>query len=325
MIAAMMSTKLLKMRCDRNGGWDVRTQGKAPHKPMMMLAVLDLMETGQLHGNLIPYDDALLDAFDLYWSRVFGTKGTNPLQPFWHLKSEGHWMLVPQHGCAQTLAGQSGLPSLAVFRRLARGACLSDDLWREWQDPVARATMRAQLLAAYFDAPTAILLAGQAEVAQQAHAARQALTLRSRKVFTEIWEGDGGLDAKFTGESRQMAFRQVVVAAYTHACAACGTHIRTQAGHSCLQAAHIIPFSVARNDDPRNGLGLCPLHHWAFDQGMMGVAEDCTWIIHPYARQLPASGDFLALAKRPLRLPDQEGLQPAAKALAWHRREVMKG
>jgi len=35
----------------------------------------------------------------------------------------------------------------------------------------------------------------------------------------------------------------------------------------------LIPWSRSKNDDIRNGMALCKLCHWAFDEGMMGVRQ----------------------------------------------------
>ena len=115
---------------------------------------------------------------------------------------------------------------------------------------------------------------------------------------------------------------RVVVGAYAHHCAFCGARIQTPSGRSAVQAAHIVPFHRCRNNDPRNGLALCPLHHWAFDQGMLSVSDTHRIAVHPYARELPADSGFLALHRQEMRLPEDQHLAPAAQALAWHRREI---
>ena len=95
MIDDDIRSKLRRLRRDRNGDWSNETGGKAPHKPLMLLAVMDLIEAGTITKNVIPYDDRLLVAFDLYWRRCCGDRPTNPLQPFWYLKGDGVWSLVP--------------------------------------------------------------------------------------------------------------------------------------------------------------------------------------------------------------------------------------
>lgn len=43
-------------------------------------------------------------------------------------------------------------------------------------------------------------------------------------------------------------------------------------GHTAVAAAHIVPWSVSHNDDPRNDMALCRLCHWIFDEGLLGVS-----------------------------------------------------
>jgi HNH endonuclease len=35
---------------------------------------------------------------------------------------------------------------------------------------------------------------------------------------------------------------------------------------SVVEAAHLVPFNVTRDDNPNNGLALCPNHHRAMDR-----------------------------------------------------------
>ena len=104
--------------------------------------------------------------------------------------------------------------------------------------------------------------------------------------------------------------------AYTHRCAFCGIRMRTIDGHTVVDAAHIIPWSVSHNDDPRNGLALCKLCHWSFDEGLLGVSQRYQVIT---SKALTAhnniAGHLLTLHERPLVAPD---------ALRWHREQCLR-
>lgn len=64
--------------------------GNAPHKPALLLAVLDLVESGHLTGNLIPLDAALQAAYKARWSELVDSKRASNIQyPFFFLASEG--------------------------------------------------------------------------------------------------------------------------------------------------------------------------------------------------------------------------------------------
>ena len=85
-------------------------------------------------------------------------------------------------------------------------------------------------------------------------------------------------------------------------------------------AAHSVPWSESRNDDPRNGMALGGLHHWTFDQGLVGVTEDYRVQVPPVVPMDEAgTGPLLALAEQALHLPAERMLRPAKRALRWHR------
>ncbi len=68
---------------------------------------------------------------------------------------------------------------------------------------------------------------------------------------------------------RDISFRKRVLTAYSFRCAVCGIQLRL------VDAAHIVPVHHEKStDETRNGLGLCALHHRAFDQALIGVGED---------------------------------------------------
>ena len=122
------------------------------------------------------------------------------------------------------------------------------------------------------------------ELVQMAHQPR----------MKEILEGE-----KYKQAARDQGFRRAVVKSYDHRCALCGVRIVTSEGHTVVDAAHIVPWSVNQNDDIRNGMALCKLCHWAFDEGMMGVSESYCVIM---SRQIGADpnvpGFLLTLSGR---------------------------
>lgn len=86
---------------------------------------------------------------------------------------------------------------------------------------------------------------------------------KHQKVFT-----DPVMKAK-----RDPAFRRMVLSTYDETCAVCEMKVVTNSGVSVMNAAHILPFNRFGNDDCRNGLTLCKLHHWMFDHGLLSVDD----------------------------------------------------
>lgn len=67
-------------------------------------------------------------------------------------------------------------------------------------------------------------------------------------------------------------FRRRVREAYRTVCLVCGSYYPpTQFNASGVDAAHILPWSEYDLDEIYNGLCLCKLHHWAFDEAIIRI------------------------------------------------------
>src|SRR5436190_16174791 len=92
--------RFAKLRSDSSRNrWPAITYYRAPHKPLLLLAVMDLIAEGTVSANLIEVTPDLGELFTLYWPRVkLPYKHGNLALPFFHLKSDGFWHLMPQPG-----------------------------------------------------------------------------------------------------------------------------------------------------------------------------------------------------------------------------------
>ena len=99
----------------------------------------------------------------------------------------------------------------------------------------------------------------------------------------------------------------------------------TPEGHTVVDTAHIIPWRISHDDDPRNGLALCRLCHWTFDEGMLTVSTD--YMVKASARLRAGSNvpaHLAALDGRGMMRPGDRDFWPAAGSLAWHTKEVFR-
>lgn len=67
----------------------------------------------------------------------------------------------------------------------------------------------------------------------------------------------------------QSGFRSAVLRAYRNSCAVCSLK-----QESLVEAAHIVPDSEGGPSTVTNGLGLCKLHHAAYDHFIIGIRPD---------------------------------------------------
>ena len=310
-----------RLRSDVKPYWPATTFHRAPHKPMLLLAVMDLIANQHITCNLIALDAELIDAFDRYWHAAIGdARESNILMPFFHLSSEDFWHLIALPGKEAALALGGKLRTARQFADLVRGARLDDELFALLQAPAQRDELRRILIERYFapELRPAIVRAG-AITGESFEYSRELLD-RAKGRFTLE---EAPTTESYQTEARSVGFRRVVIDAYAHTCAFCRIRVLTPAGRTAVAAAHIVPWSHSRNDDPRNGLALCGLHHWSFDHGLVGVDTEYRLLVSPVAAaEGNAAGALLELNGQPIVLPRETNLLPARSALRWHLNNI---
>lgn len=116
----------------------------APHKAILLLAIIDLIERGSIRDSFIPLSDELIRTFSNIWKAKVPI--TSPFSckfsyPFFHLQSSPFWKLSK----ASTYIGQKEYSSIAALKRDFIGAKIDNDLFLYLTIPEFRDEIR-QLL-----------------------------------------------------------------------------------------------------------------------------------------------------------------------------------
>ncbi len=311
-----------RLRTDRSRAhYPASTRHGAPHKPLLLLCVMDLVAEGAVTENFFEPGADLVELFALYWSRAMppDRRGIVAL-PFFHLRSEGFWHLVPVPGKEAQLAAARRVDSLPRLRSLVLGARLDEPLFALLQDVSAREALRQVLLETYFEPELHPALLEQCVVNQEAYRYSEVLLKAGREAGPVR-----ALAGEVEPRARDQGFRRAVVRAYEHRCGFCGIRVITPEGHTAVEAAHIVPWRVSGDDRVVNGLGLCRLCHWSFDEGLLGLDADCRIRTSPQlSRNSNLPAHLGALGGRTLLGPADEAFWPATEAVAWHRREIFR-
>ena len=127
-----------------------------------------------------------------------------------------------------------------------------------------------------------------------------------------------------TTRFRARTFRGRVLTAYGHRCAFCSVQL------SLLDAAHIVPVAApGSTDEIVNGVALCKLHHFAYDENL--VSFDASYAIEVSAARLgelsgrhgglpgfrSALGGSLALPAQERHYPKPEYIRSSRKVRGW--------
>ena len=293
------------------------SKGYAPHKPFLLLAVIELMERGSITENRISLSDDLVETFRKY-SELIPYWPYRIENPFFHLKNDGFWNLYPSALKALTRA-----PSLRKLRDEDVYVTLDTPLFILLGSPEYREIIRQTLIGTYF--PDLRQKVENLIIEADAQEYSEFLIGRVESPFYLFLPRS---DIEFTQAvkppTRSAGFRRAIMKIYAYTCAVCELNIRAASGESVTDAAHIIPFSVSYNDDIRNGISLCKLHHWAFDTGLISVDETYQVVVSSsMSEQVPPewASEF---CDRQIRLPEDEECFPAQDALTWHRQQILR-
>ena len=285
----------------------------APHKPFLLLAVIELIKRNEIDSNRIPFSDSLITLFKKYISL---TPGWNPTiyNPFFRLQNNGFWHLYP-------IALRDAPPSSnAQLQRAGAYAVLDDALFDFLRIPESQEIIRQTLIDRYF--PDLRQDIEYLTIEQEAVEYSEQLIQDTQHPFS-IHRDVASIEVETP--IRSAGFRRAIMQVYAYTCAVCELNIRASSGESVTDAAHIIPFSVSHNDDIRNGISLCKSHHWAFDTGLISVNEAYEVIVSPaMTEQGPTASMLTQLRNRRIWLPRGEEHRPAQDALTWHREKVMR-
>lgn len=91
--------------------------GGAPHKPILLLAILELVRKGEIRNNRITITPELVLEFKSIWSRLVVTPhNPNFALPFYHMKSEPFWKLITYSGVTIPVTSSNSIRSLNALK-----------------------------------------------------------------------------------------------------------------------------------------------------------------------------------------------------------------
>ena len=274
-----------------------RSRGVAPHKPLLLLVVADLVEAGELTEPLLPLTGEVTFRFMAYWTIVAYRRPQRPdiRLPFFHLSSDGCWTPLDanRHPTSD--------------RRKPKFAQLDPGLFECLNNMTFRKRLRRTLVATYFHDPHE----------SSALYDLLGLSMPSDHAIKE----DAAQYRSSRQRGREARFRLSVVPAYEYTCALTRYRCVTVDAGSIVDACHIHPFSDSRNNHPRNGIALSKNAHWLFDQGLWSLTDNYEVMV---ARdRFDEAGQEACLLQRMagtrILLPRDERLWPDPAYVAWHR------
>ncbi|RZJ56296.1 MAG: restriction endonuclease [Flavobacterium sp.] len=296
--------------------------GLAPHKPVLLISLIELIEKGLVTENKIFVNADLVGTFKENWQLLVPTLHQPDFtQPFYYLQNEkiadtAYWFLQPNTGCQI----DAHIKSVNTLQAVCAYGYFATELYLLLAAAQQRSVLLQILLQTYFPAQKAVFLQaknrGEGYLHEQVNYILNEPEVKYKHITTHTEED------VFV---RNGLFKKLVPKIYHNQCSFTGMAISSTFNYNFIDACHIVPFSLTHDDKVTNGIALCPNLHRAFDRGLVSIDTDYRILVskhltedekHPYGlRQL--------VGKKML-LPQQKIHYPEMEALNWHREEIFK-
>jgi len=321
-----MSSLILQLTSLNRG---ITKYGKAPHKPILLLAVLAGFEKGYLWGKEVPISEVLLTSFHDYWKLLVDTgNDANFSLPFFHLGSEksGIWQLKPWGNKEIPVTKSNSIKSFRALRETVECAILSDELAQALQNPVSRNEIKLTLLEKYFPGKyfnlyKAPVLYSEVIQKEMLFDPEENYARKVIKIFKALNQSEREEELIL----RSHIFRKNVLKIYDGRCAISGMKLEFGKNITMVDACHIIRFADAQGDTISNGIALSPTLHRAFDRGLVSVSDDYRVLVHPCLTDHFPDVGIRQFDRQQLHLPPNSQFYPSPEKFAQHRQRFAFG
>lgn len=320
----LLSTKLPLVEIDfEKDLLNLKRAKDAPHKPILLLALIRLIQSGGIPDHRILITPELVMEFKAIWSRLVDDPRFKPnfALPFYHLKSSCFWKLVPKAGAAFAVTSSHSIKSMNALNEALEYADLDPALFRLLQSPETGKQVTDLLLRKYFPGARGVELGegGSRELVQVSKEILESTPGEYRKRLESLV---GRLPKEGVEEElfvRGCLFKREIPRIYGFRCAISGMQVETKTQIQLIDACHIIPFSLSKNDTISNGISLCPNLHRALDRGLITITKEYRVQVSKELVEQDSPFRIGQFQGQRIHLPENPAYHPAQDSLTWHR------
>lgn len=300
-----------------------RKNGGSPHKPILLLSLIENFEQGIIQGNKIYMTPEFVASFKSNWQAYVSTNHDMRVTlPFYHLKSENFWELIPNKGFEEMIKQKSLMRSFKNLRTVVSYAYIDDELVYLLKDKVNRHVLKLAIIEIFFPnalkdtRPKRNILDQLFNSIVNEKAENYQSTLKSikKKLSSERFEEEMYM--------RNAVFKKALKLIYNNTCCISGLRIDTNESISMIDGCHIVPFSISHDDTIGNGLVLCPNLHRAFDRGLISIDNDYKVVVGNNFKENDSKYSIKQFNGTKLLLPEKEEFFPKQINLEWHRSNI---
>jgi putative restriction endonuclease len=302
-----------------------RSHGTAPHKPILLLSVLQLYHANLISDQRVYITPELVALFKSNWNSFVRTNHDCRISyPFYYLKSDKFWQLIPKPGFENIDEIGIIIKSFSNLNAVVDFANLDSDLHLLMIDKRCNEILQQFLLDEYFPG-------SNSNITSLNKSQRSLFTSIESKILredpTEYRKEIEVLMQQNNEEEiylRGSLFKREIPKIYNNTCCISGMRVDSIFSFSMIDACHIIPFSDSYNDTITNGIALCPNLHRAFDRGLIAIDDNFKVLVSQSFREDETNYSIKAFIGRQLYLPKEEPFYPSLSNIKWHRSHIFK-
>lgn len=307
-----------------NRGYN-KNLGRAPHKPILLLAIIQQIDKGNINSNRIFITPELLLSFNNFWNLLVDSKHiTNFALPFFHMRSEPFWYLVTQPSMKLKITKSKSIKSFKSLKETIAFAEIDKDLFLLLSESVNRLFFVENLLNNYFPNTKSNFSFNNINVEEE-KIEYQILNEEKAEYQNSLYELRATLDEdKFEEELfiRGGLFKKTIPKIYNYSCCISEMKIESSTNAQMVDACHIVPFSISNDDTIPNGISLSPNLHRAFDRGLITINKDYIVRISPAVNENNSVFSLSQFNGKRIILPEKTSWFPSVESLQWHNKEI---
>lgn len=302
-----------KLRVDRN-------HGIAPHKPILLLSILQAYQNNLIDSPRIFITPELVGLFKSNWNiLVTSNHNCRISYPFYYLKTSKFWKLIPKHGFENIDRMGSIMSSFSSLKAAVDYALIDVELFNLMRDQKTNLLLQQVLLDTFFPA-TKSSFTNSTAIQQELFEDIEKKILREdaadyKLEIEQLLKNDDEEEIFLRGS----LFKREIPKIYNSTCCISGMRIDSTISISMIDACHIVPFSESHDDTITNGIALCPNLHRAFDRGLIAVNDEYRVIISKSFKEDESSYVIKNFENQVIRLPKYQRYHPLMKNFQWHR------
>ena len=302
-----------------------KSLGKAPHKPILLLSIFQLIKSGKINSNRIFINTELVLAFKTNWKQLVETNHTsNFALPFFHMRSEPFWNLVCKPGMQLSINKSKSIKSFKNLNDSIAFAEIDKALFELLSNPENNFILEETLIKKYFNSSNLLFIETpqlQLEIKHQILNDDRETYSSKIKFLQETLDESSFQEEIFV---RGGIFKKTIPEIYNHQCCISEMKIQSLSNAQMIDACHIVPFSVSQNDTIQNGISLSPNLHRAYDRGLITINKDYIVRVSPTVIDNDSVYSISQFEGKQIALPNDPKNYPSVESLIWHTKEVFQ-